>query len=246
VADKAAQLLLRALSRAAAAAGEGVPLHGNKAEPGLFAPNTLGRQAAQRGKDEGYLRVVATQARGKGTRELCAITDKGLAFLLSQSSPKHVLEDFLRVLEARQGQVAELLAAARQMQASLAALHQAAEKVFQQLPQQPAPGVNGSPPAGGNPPHAAPAACAGTILEALGRWQQAGASEDCPLPELYRQLTAALPEVSLGQFHDALRRLQQAGQVYLHPWTGPLYALPEPPCALLSGHEVAYYASLRA
>ena len=31
-------------------------------------------------------------------------------------------------------------------------------------------------------------------------------------------------------------------QVYLHPWTGPLYALPEPAFALLVGHEVAYYA----
>jgi hypothetical protein len=50
--------------------------------------------------------------------------------------------------------------------------------------------------------------------------------------------------MSLGSFHDALRRLQDAGQIYLHPWTGPLHEIPEPPCALLVGHVVAYYASI--
>ena len=34
-------------------------------------------------------------------------------------------------------------------------------------------------------------------------------------------------------------------EVYLHPWTGPLYALPQPPFALMVGHEIDYYASLR-
>ena len=51
--------------------------------------------------------------------------------------------------------------------------------------------------------------------------------------------------MSVGLFHDALRQLHEDHQVYLHPWTGPLYALPEPAFALLVGHEVAYYASIR-
>jgi hypothetical protein len=42
-----------------------------------------------------------------------------------------------------------------------------------------------------------------------------------------------------------LRSLHDRERIYLHPWTGPLYALPEPAFALLIGHEVAYYASLR-
>ncbi len=65
------------------------------------------------------------------------------------------------------------------------------------------------------------------------------------MPELYRQAQGRLPRLTIGQFHDVLRRLYNEGQVYLHPWTGPLYDLPEPPQALLVGHEVAYYASLR-
>jgi hypothetical protein len=52
--------------------------------------------------------------------------------------------------------------------------------------------------------------------------------------------------LTIGRFHDGLRRLHDEGQAYLHPWTGPLYAMPEPAFALLVGHEVAYYASPRA
>ena len=82
------------------------------------------------------------------------------------------------------------------------------------------------------------------ILEELGRWQGTGSREDCPLPDLYRKAKSQ-SSATIGQFHDALRRLHDDGKVYLHPWTGPLYDLPEPPYALLIGHEVAYYASIR-
>jgi hypothetical protein len=50
-------------------------------------------------------------------------------------------------------------------------------------------------------------------------------------------------DITIGQFHDGLRRMYDEGSIYLHPWTGPLYALPEPALSLMIGHEVAYYAS---
>src|SRR6185437_15220910 len=79
-----------------------------------------------------------------------------------------------------------------------------------------------------------PAPASGTalhdaVLAELTRWQHSGASEDCPLPHLYRQVSAP----SIGQFHDALRQLHDREKIYLHPWTGPLYDIPEPPYALL-------------
>jgi hypothetical protein len=80
------------------------------------------------------------------------------------------------------------------------------------------------------------------VLTYLARRQ---AAEDCPLPELYQQARQAAEGLTIGGFHDGLRRLHDAGLIYLHPWTGPLYALPEPPFALLVGHEIAYYASPR-
>ena len=83
------------------------------------------------------------------------------------------------------------------------------------------------------------------IREQLAVWHDADALSDCPLPELYRRLRSDSPRLTIGQFHDRLRRMHQDEQIYLHPWTGPLYALPEPAYALLVGHEIAYYASLR-
>jgi hypothetical protein len=246
VADKATQLILGALSRAAAEPG-GAWLYGNKSQPGLFAATTLARQAAQRCLDEGYLRVVGTETKGKATRQRCAVTDKGLAYLLSQVHPRQVLEDFIRTLDARQGQVKQLVDAARQMQAGLEALKASAETVLQHLQHRPpfsSPSANGNGHAArpsGNDPLAAvlPA-----LQSRLASWG-AAASEDCPLPELYRQVRQSLPGLTTGQFHDGLRRLHDEGHIYLHPWTGPLHELPEPAYALLGGHEIAYYASLR-
>jgi hypothetical protein len=79
----------------------------------------------------------------------------------------------------------------------------------------------------------------------LETWHAAGVLEDCPLPELYRSARQAYPTLTIGQFHDSLRQLHERAQIYLHPWTGPLYEIPEPALALLVGHEIAYYASTR-
>ena len=77
-------------------------------------------------------------------------------------------------------------------------------------------------------------------------WASAiGAARDCPLPELYRGVSCGEPDLSVGAFHDVLRTMHAAGRVDLHPWTGPLYAVPEPGYALLVSHNVAYYASTR-
>lgn len=236
MADRSTQLLLDGLSRAAADPA-GVPLFGGKSSPGLFAANASGKALARRCQDEGLLRVVRTEAKGKAALDVCAITEKGLAYLLGQVSPRQVLEDFIRALEAKQSQAGELLLIARRMQAGIDALKLSAEKVLQQLQQPaapPAPCANGSE------------TWPGAALSYLARRQEAGASEDCPLPELFRLARQASPGLTVGQFHDGLRRLLDAGQIYLHPWTGPLYALPEPPYALLVGHEIAYYASIRA
>jgi hypothetical protein len=211
-----------------------LPLHGGKSAPGLFPATAAARQAAQRCKDEGLLRVVGTQTKGKAVQERWAITDKGLAYLLSQASPKQVLEDLVRTLEERQGQVAELVATAQQTRAGLDALRAAAERVLHQLP---GPAAEGAAPAG--------PAWTGAVLDHLAGWQASRASEDCPLPELFQKARQVTPALSIGRFHDGLRRLHEREQIYLHPWTGPLYAIPEPPLALLVGHEIAYYASRR-
>jgi hypothetical protein len=243
MADKSAQLVLDALTRAVAEPA-GQPLFTSKNTPGLFATTGPAKLAAQRCKDEDLLRVVRTETRGKNALEFCTLTDKGLTFLLGQTSPRQVLEDLVRAVEARQQQLNQVHNATREVATSLAALRALAEKVIYQSTPATTPNevwqkfhTNGDRPAGSS--------CETTILALLEEWQASGASEDFPLPELFRKTGQKVPGLTIGHFHDTLRRLHDRAQIYLHPWTGPLYALSEPPAALLVGHEIAYYASIR-
>lgn len=82
-------------------------------------------------------------------------------------------------------------------------------------------------------------------LKVLLERGQTRPQEDCPLPELYRQLQAQFPTLSPGMFHDGLRALAQAGRIQVYPWTGPLNEMPEPGFALMTGHAIGYYVGLR-
>ena len=239
MADKHLQLVLDGLSLAVAEPA-GRPLHGSKAVPGLFPATAAARQAAQQCKDAGYLQVVRTETKGKAVQEICTITEKGIAYLLSQVSPKQVLEQFVRAVEARGEQVGTLIEAARRCQDTLAALKAQAERVLHQVKTPPPSLTTPPPPANGASPWKTDA------LAYLAEWHKARTNEDCPLPELYRHVRQTAPALTLGQFHDGLRQLHEQGQILLHPWTGPLYEIPEPAYALLVGHAVTYYASRKS
>lgn len=247
MADKSTQLIVDALTRAAADPA-GLSLYAQKSEPGLFPATTAARMAADRAKADGLLRVVESESKGKAVREVCVLTDKGRQYLAHRASPRQVLEDFVRVLEDRRTDVSELSAAAARMAAGLESIRATVEQVIPRLSEHHQ--SNGTPmnaifiPARPSAPAASDALIA-DVKARLAEWHAAsGSSQDCPLPDLYRKLESG-NQVSVGLFHDALRQLHDDHQVYLHPWTGPLYALPEPAFALLVGHEVAYYASIR-
>ncbi len=232
MADRNSHHLLEGLRRAAAEPS-GASLHAGKGTSGLFPATAAGRLAAQRGKDEGYLRSIEISANGKPGSETCAITEKGLAYLERECDPRHLLEDLVRAIEAREGQLAELLTRVGAWQGGMAELRAVAERYLQA-----ATHLDPSDPDSRDPQ-------AEAVLRCLAEWQGTGTAEDCPLPVLIHRVRETLPALTLGQFQDALRSLKEQNRIYLHPWTGPLYAMPEPACALLSGHEVAYYASLR-
>ena len=257
MADKAGQMVLSALSLAAADA-VGLPLHATKSIPGLFPSTAVGKQAAQRCQEEGLLKPLSSlmrqfhasePTRTKAPIETFGITEKGYAYLFSQVSPRPVLEDLLRALERRQGEVAQMTAAVQQMALALDAMQHSTAQVLEQIPRSTplSPPAAMSPPCPNIEPNRSPPmpSSDGAVVAVLERWHATGVSEDCPLPELFRQIGASIPGMTIGSFHDELRRRHEAGQIYLHPWTGPLYELPEPAYALLVGHLVAYYASLK-
>jgi hypothetical protein len=243
LADKSTAMVVAALSRAIADP-QGLALFSKKDGAGLFSGTSGGKLAAQRAKDDGYLQAIRTEKRGKGLDEICAITEKGVVYLLSQVSPKQILEDFIRSLESKQGQTGELLANVQHMRQAIDSLKLTAERVLAKV-HSPQLAPNGQTCSNGKFSANGDHTLDQDLLKLLARWNETGASEDCPLPSLYRQLAEICPHLSIGQFHDQLRQLHDQEWIYLHPWTGPLYSIPEPAYALLVGHEVAYYASLR-
>lgn len=233
VAERLSPLISDALARAAAEP-HGTPLFPAKGEAGLFPNTAPGKIAAKKCQDERWL------AKLDGPREVYTSTPAGLDRLVEEQRPKQVLEDLLRALEARGRAANDLIGEAKRLADGVEALRGAVARVLPQvMTARLAPIVAG----GGWEPEPAndlPAA----IAAVLSDWFDAptGASRDCPLPEVMKRLPNP---PTLGEFHDALRSLHANGRIYLHPWTGPLYAMPDPACALLCGHEVAYYASLR-
>lgn len=246
MADRSHQMILTALSQSLAQ-GEAVPLHSSRTRAGLFPSNTAGKQAAQKSQQEGW---IAESSEG------CCITEKGMRYLLAQVSPRQVLEDLVRALEARHEEIARLVQTANRMQASLEGLRANAERVLTHIETPPTPSsAQPGMPANLNQlfqlflaqksgSASVEVDCRQAIVDCLTDWP-ANAHEDCPLPTLYERVEARVSDLTLGQFQDGLRQLIREDRIYLHPWTGPLHEMPRPPMALLVGHEVAYYASLR-
>jgi hypothetical protein len=222
--EKITRLMISGLARAATEP-QGLPLLATKAAEGLYPATALGRSAADRALQEGWLTSPPQ------SEPLAFLSDSGRQFLIQETSPKILLEDFLRIVEARQTEVQTIARQLQQMTQCLAAVHttlkEMAHPKLAPVPQTTPEKISLGPDT--------PA----KIENFLKRWQYEQNAQDCPLPQLYAQ--CGLEENQLGHFHDCLRALHKAGKVALHPWTGPLYAIPEPTFALLIGHEIAYY-----
>lgn len=238
MADSISAPIVEALQRALAEP-DGLPLVTSKQTRGLFAGNAAGKQAAQDARAAGLVALRRTEPKGKSSTEYFALTDKGLACLLEQTSARPVLEALLLAMERCEGRLEEWTSEVARCRGALTGLRDLAEKVLTHL-QKP----DATLPPWSRNGHAFDAK--GRILEALDAWQAAGNPGDCPLPTLFEQMRVLSAKLTTGQFHDALRTLHEQEVIYLHPWTGPLYELPQPALSLLVGHEVAYYASLRA
>lgn len=236
MAEPLSPLISQALERALTAP-EGVPLLAGKLTAGLFPAVAAGKDAAREAQTAGLLRVVRTEGKGKSTVDICALTEKGLALLLEQSSPRPVLEALLQAIDGCQTRIDSWASAVADNRQTLEGLKTLAERVLQHLQKPeatlPAWARNGH---AHNPQQ--------RIVDFLRSWQAAGKIGDCPLPELFNAIRAAT-KTSLGEFHDSLRLLHEQRTIYLHPWTGPLHELPHPSVSLLVGHEIGYYVSLR-
>jgi hypothetical protein len=78
-------------------------------------------------------------------------------------------------------------------------------------------------------------------LEYLQAYQAQHLQALCSLPDWYDRV-AQKHGVSIGQFHDGIRELVQAGQIRLHSFSGPRSALERGEYAMVMNREIMYYA----
>jgi hypothetical protein len=223
-------LLLEALAHALAAPGA-APLFSTRSIPGLFPNSAAGKSAAAAALQAGWLSKIRTQTKGRTAIDFVAITPAGQQHLLEQSDPRPILEAIHAGLIDRAGQLDQLQSALRLCRHDLDTLQARVEA----LAQTAASSITSTKVTLSDWPE--------RLAVYLRNRQRLRPAEDCPLPELFHQARAIAPELSVGEFHDGLRRLQLQRQIALQPWTGPLHELPEPRLALMQGHTLAYYAS---
>ncbi len=155
----------------------------------------------------------------------CEITPAGAEWLREHENPRVLLEDLLRATEAQLAEFQGLAALCKNHAERLDGQRANLAELLARLPASPK----------------AAAAAENAALEILAEFGRLGRPGACTVAELFERLRARRLPLTVGQFHDTLRTLRNAGRVRLSAWTGPLYELPEPALALLVGHEVLYY-----
>jgi hypothetical protein len=245
--DKVTEALLDALRQAMADPREQALVKNGK-QPGLFASKTgTNSEAAAQALREGLLEMVRTETKGKTVVQWVRITPAGITYLHDHESPLRVLNDLKELLESSQKALPSWLSEMqREIQQLSARISQEAERWtqhLQALDQRVAEALKRMP--------AGPAISNG--MTAIVPWatdalayldrRQAGTNAvgPCSLAELFAALKKLHDDLSLTNFHNGLRRLQDGRVVQLLPFPDPPEQLPEPEYALLDGGEVLYY-----
>ena len=205
-------------------------------EPGLFPLSALGKRAAAKALREGYLES-APEVSGEAAR----ITSKGQERIAQNLCPKTILDDFVRILEHRQIVAKQMFSAAQKQMEQLDRMQLGLTELRLAILKRDAL-VELTPMVEPAPLESSFGEIALTKVRQILANHEREFETDYLLFQLYDRLTEQLGPFSIGVFHDLLRVWHGEGFVALHPWTGPLYQLPRPEVALLTGHEIACYA----
>lgn len=232
VPSKLQPLVLAGLTAAFASSTECL-LIASRSQSGLFPNSVAGKAAAQTAVDAGWLNVVKTETRGKSLTTFVSLSPSGMDYLLGQTNPKPIIEAVQSQLQQSE---LMLFALRDQLQTCLNHIQTMRSKV-EELEKRSGSMVTHE--------KVAMPDWESNIRCYLHHRQVSRPAEDCPLSELYQHARQQVPQLSVGTFHDGIRRLHAKQEIALQPWTGSLHELPDPELAIMQGHSVAYYASPR-
>jgi hypothetical protein len=245
--DRVREALVAALRQALAGPDEHRLYRAGKLE-GLFASRAgvSGEAAAQALAQELLVRT-RSETRGKVVIEWVRLSPAGVDFLHQHESPVRALDEVRHALRSNQealpGWLAEMRATLAALDERLAAdackwserldgLTRRVEDALKRLESE-RPLL---------PPEVADAyPWSVDALNYLDRRKSGGAPGDCPLPELFAALTRTHSSLSVGTFHDGLRRLHDRRVLRLKP-AADGSTLTQPEFALFDGGAVLYHA----
>lgn len=249
--DAILQALIGALQQSLSEPGEQRLFRSGKL-PGLFATRSgTNAEAAKKAFKDGLLELVRTDDKGKHPVEWVRPTPAGVSFLHAHESPRAVLEELKSTLQSTAASVPAWLSGMRQdlqslterlegeMQRLLHRIDALTARVDEALRRQQVDVPMITDGVARLVPWAA------EVLHYLDHRRQSGATGDCSLPELFRAMRQRRPDISLAEFHEGLRRLDELHSIYLQPYVGRPEDLTQPEFALLDGAAVLYYASRR-
>jgi hypothetical protein len=245
--DRVREATAEALKRALAGPAEHRLYRSGKLE-GLFpGRGGLAGEAAAAALRDGLLEVVRTETRGKTVIEWVRATPAAVDFLDRHESPVHALEDLRAALRLNQQAVPVWLAEMRaglsdldrRLTADAVGWHERLEALARRVDETLRRIEQATPPLPEDMARDCPWAI--DALNYLDRRKSGGAAGDCPLPELFASLRRAHAGLTLGAFHEGLRRLHERHALRLRPADGPLA---QPEFALLDG-EAVYYTAAR-
>jgi hypothetical protein len=246
--DRVNEILIEVLKQALSADAEQRLYRSGKLD-GLF-PGRGGTsaEAAAMALRDGLLEVVRTEVKGKTIIDWVRLTPRGVEHLHAHESPVQALhelrESLCRSRDAVPVWLSEMRAALRALeeqfitdaqksQQRLDALTRRVDDALRRLaeatPVLPKELSDGYP-------------WSVDALDYLDRRRHAGALGPCPLPELHESLRRTHPALSIGHFHEGLRRLHERRVLRLQPTAG-LADLPRPEFALFDDGAVLYYAA---
>lgn len=225
-------LVLAGLTAAFASSTECL-LIASRSQSGLFPNNVAGKAAAQAAIHAGWLKVEKSETRGKSLTTFVSLSPAGMDYLLGQTNPKPIIEAVQKQLQQSESTLFVLRDQLQTCHKHIQVMRNKVEELEKRSGTMVTHEKVTMPDWESN------------IKGYLHHRQVARPAEDCPLSELYQHARQQVPQLSVGTFHDGIRRLQARQEIALQPWTGSLHELPDPELAIMQGHSVAYYASPR-
>jgi hypothetical protein len=233
-----------ALEALASSLGDSDPkiLYGSKAAPGFFTGSGAAtKSAAEACIAEGWLEDTGTKnGTARSAKSLFRLTAKGRKAILDNNPTKKLLESLDQVAKDQLGEIQGIALVLKALSAKVETFGGAVQNVLEKVHHSADSTVHNKSTANGNVN--GPTPLEEVEVELIARARQHTINNPLALPELYKTLKTLSSRLTLGEFHDCVRRLWKEGRIKLGPYTRSYGVIASDYEAMFLDGQVMYYA----